>query len=524
MNDETPNAYDEVLYPSLAHVQTHPDRLATLAKLFGMQPPPVERCSVLELGCGDGTNLISMAYALPQSRFLGIDLATRPIVEGNQTIAQLGLQNVRLERCDIADFGSDQGPFDYIIAHGVYSWVPAEVRDRLLAVCHDSLSANGVAYVSYNAYPGCHLRDMVRGMMLFHVRSLSNSAEKIAQGRALLKFLAESKKEPDLYRMMLEKELKHIMERSDGSFYHDDLSPVAHPVYLHQFVAHAAQHGLQFLGDAMFNEMQPEDYTPAVLSALEELDDDIIAREQYLDFLLCRRFRRTLLCHRDAPLDHRIRPGVIAGFYAAADVQPESSDPDLQSPVIEEFRARKGASIQTNRPLDKAALFHLSRCWPHSVRFTELLAAARRLAPSDAAGDSAGEDTKALCDLLLRAYAAGVVELHLWAPHLVTKVSDRPMASPIARLESRRGNRVTTLRHTGLELSDENSRDLLGLLDGTRDFATLVDSLADLVSAGNAQIRRGSEPVTEPAEVRAIIASELPLALERLARAALLVG
>jgi hypothetical protein len=80
------------------------------------------------------------------------------------------------------------------------------------------------------------------------------------------------------------------------------------------------------------------------------------------------------------------------------------------------------------------------------------------------------------------------------------------------------------LRHTGLELSDENSRDLLALLDGTRDFGTLVDSLAGLVQAGKAQVRRDGEPVTEPEQVRAIIASELPLALERLARSALLVG
>ncbi|MGA7216466.1 MAG: class I SAM-dependent methyltransferase [Terrimicrobiaceae bacterium] len=523
MKDQTPNAYDEVLYPSLAHVQTHPDRLATLAKLFGMEPEPVERCRVLELGCGDGANIIPMAYALPGSTFLGIDLATRPILEGNRAIAQLGLQNVRLEQRDIADFNAGHGLFDYIIAHGVYSWVPAGVRDRLLAVCHDNLSANGVAYVSYNAYPGCHLRDMTRGMMLFHVRGVTDPGEKIAQGRALLKFLAASKKEPDLYRMMLEKELEHVMERSDGAFYHDDLSAIAHPVYLHQFLAHAAEHGLQFLGDAMFNEMQPEDYTPAVLSALEELDDDIIAREQYLDFLLCRRFRRTLLCHREVLLDHRIRPRVIAGFYAAADVRPESPEPDIPSPVIEEFQGQKGASVQTNRPLDKAALLHLSRCWPHSVRFADLLAAARR-ALSEQTQDSDEEDSAALCNLLARAYAAGVVELHVWAPHLVTTVSDRPIASPIARLESRRGERVTTLRHTGLELSDQNSRDLLALLDGTRDFEALVDSLATLVKAGDAQIRRDGEPVTEPAQVRSIIASELPLALERLARAGLLVG
>jgi methyltransferase-like protein/trans-aconitate methyltransferase len=524
MNHQTPSAYDEVPYPSLAHVQTHPDRLATIATLFGLQPTPVEHSRLLELGCGDGSNIISIAYALPQSTFLGIDSATRPIVEGNQAIKQLGLQNVQLQQRDIEDFSADLQLFDYIIAHGVYSWVPAPARDRLLAICHENLAAHGIAYVSYNAYPGCHLRDMVREMMLYHVRGFSNPEEKIKQGRALLKFLAGSKKEPDLYRMMLERELEQALERIDAAFYHDDLSPIAQPVYLHEFLAHAARHGLQFLGDAMFNEMQPDDYTPEVLAALEELNEDVVAREQYLDFLMCRRFRRTLLCHRELPLDNKVRPDVITGFYAAGDIQPVSKEPDIQSPVIEEFRKQQ-ASIQTNRPLDKAALLHLSQRWPHSVSFTELLAAARRLTHSEATSDSEEKkETASLCHLLLRAYAAGVVELHLWTPRLVTKVSERPIASPIVRLQALHGKRVTTLRHTGLELSDENSRDLLVLLDGTRDFETLVDSLAALVQRGKAEVRRDGEPVTEPARVRAIIASELPLGLERLARSALLIG
>ena len=271
--------------------------------------------------------------------------------------------------------------------------------------------------------------------------------------------------------------------------------------------------------------MQPDDYTPDVLAALEELDDDVIKREQYLDFLMCRRFRRTLLCHREIPLDHKIRSDVVAGFFAAADVQPVSPDPDIQSPVIEEFRAQKGASIQTNRPLDKAALLHLSQCWPHSVRFAELLAAARLLALSEPTQDSEEKgDTAALCDLLLRAYAAGVVELHLWTPRLVTKVSDRPVASPIARLESRRGRRVTTLRHTGIELGDDVSRHLLELLDGTRDFAALVNTLTSLVQSGKVNLFHDGESVREAARIRAMIAEGLPLVLENFARAAVLVG
>src|SRR2546423_1022358 len=124
MSDQSLTAYDHVLYPSLAHVQTHPDRLATIAALFGMQTAPVEKCRVLELGCGDGTNLISMAYGLPNSEFVGIDAAGRAIAAGNEMIRDLSLHNVRLEQLDLVKFAAEGNPFEYIIAHGVYSWVP----------------------------------------------------------------------------------------------------------------------------------------------------------------------------------------------------------------------------------------------------------------------------------------------------------------------------------------------------------------------------------------------------------------
>src|SRR3954464_2394603 len=123
--------YDDVPYPSIPYPQTHPDRLATLATLFGMRPAPVERCRVLELGCGDGSNLVPMALVLPESRFLGLDLAGEPIRRGRATIDALGLRNVELRQEDLRAFAggadAEQESFDFIVAHGVYSWVPEDV-------------------------------------------------------------------------------------------------------------------------------------------------------------------------------------------------------------------------------------------------------------------------------------------------------------------------------------------------------------------------------------------------------------
>jgi SAM-dependent methyltransferase len=145
--------YDSVTYPSFSFIDTHPDRLASMAILHGLSPAPVERCRVLEIACNEGANLIPMAYAIPTSEFVGFDLARLPIERGQERIRELGLRNVRLFESNLLDAGTELGQFDYIIAHGLYAWVPEPVRDRLLALCGELLTPDGVAFVSYNAKP-----------------------------------------------------------------------------------------------------------------------------------------------------------------------------------------------------------------------------------------------------------------------------------------------------------------------------------------------------------------------------------
>src|SRR5262249_42544879 len=159
---------------------------------FGMTPAPVEGCRVLELGCGDGGNLIPMAFTLPKSCFTGLDLAGTAIARGRSLLGALDLSNIRLLHLDLLDVSVDFGEFDYIIAHGLYSWVPPHVRKRILEICKLHLATNGVAYISYNTYPGGHLRDALRNMMLFHVRNTAGAEQRSRQARELLEFLVAS--------------------------------------------------------------------------------------------------------------------------------------------------------------------------------------------------------------------------------------------------------------------------------------------------------------------------------------------
>src|SRR5687767_5966377 len=106
--------YDELPYPAAAYIQSHPSRLETLANLFGMSPPDITRCRVLELACADGANLIPIACALPESTFVGVDLSTRQLAAGHENIAALGLTNIDLRHCDIRNVDASFGSFDYI--------------------------------------------------------------------------------------------------------------------------------------------------------------------------------------------------------------------------------------------------------------------------------------------------------------------------------------------------------------------------------------------------------------------------
>jgi cyclopropane fatty-acyl-phospholipid synthase-like methyltransferase len=204
MTDATISSYDDVPYDSLPFAQTHPSRLATVATLFGLKPTQVERCRVLELGCASGGNLIPLAEALPDAWLVGVDLSARQIADGERIIRKTGLNNVSLRHASIADVDETYGHFDYILCHGVFSWVPHDIQDAILAICSNHLTPNGVAYVSYNTYPGWHMRGMMRDMMRYHAFRFTEPAQRIAQARALLDFLVQtSQQDTGAYGVLL---------------------------------------------------------------------------------------------------------------------------------------------------------------------------------------------------------------------------------------------------------------------------------------------------------------------------------
>lgn len=535
-----PNSYDAMPYPATAQTESHIDRLATLATLRGMTPPPADHCRVLELGCSDGGNLISLAYGLPESEFVGVDYSAREVAAGQGHIAELGLKNISLHHLDISEAGSALGRFDYILACGVYSWVPPRVQGQMLDLCHRLLTPQGVAYINYNTYPGWHMRAPVREMLLYHLRGTPGPKERAAEARALLGFVADvaqvarEKYAPragnrKAYVAALSHEQAVVGEHPDTYLLHEHLEEHNEALYFHEFVERAARHGLQYLAEAEYSLAPLHLQIPAVGQRLEPLLNDPIRLEQYLDFITNRSFRQSLLCHQGLALRRDYSPGQVAGMWVASPVLPESEKPDLHSAAPETFRNAQGSKFTTGEPVAKAALMHLSEIWPQSVRFEALLEAARRRvepeAPPIYSPERLAREAQGMGEMLLRGFWIDMVELHVCPPRFQTQISERPEASLLARYQARSSRHVINMRHEPVTLDDEITYRLLPCMDGRHDRPALLEHLMTMVRAGSlvAQAENG-RPYGECADVETLLGAAIDQALRRLANAALLVA
>lgn len=450
-------SYDDVAYPTTAFLQTHPDRLATHAALLGLPFAPPSRCRVLDVGGGDGMNVIGMALTYPESEFVSFDLSQAAVERGLAVVKQLGLSNVRLFVADVTQVDVGQGDFDYIIAHGFYSWVPAEARDAVLALAGRCLSKSGVALVSYNAMPGGHIKQIVRDLLLFEVKGIEDPQARVATARRKLQQVADSYPETEVFQKALKTRCKGLLEVPGEVLLHDELGEVFHSVYLTDFLDHAASHGLKFLTEAD----RVRCLEGFALEGTSEADADIAANAREIDFKMMHGFRQTLLVRTDAAVDRRLDPQRVAGLYASCSARPQGEG---------RFRIR---DTEFKAPDDRLteALTRMTAASPLALPVSELV-----------------EDEKRL-GALVRMYTADLIHLHVEPSPFKIAISQRPEASPLARLQVARGEeRLITLAHTVLPVDNPAARSFIELLDGTRTRAQVVEEMVRLTGAPTAEV------------------------------------
>jgi SAM-dependent methyltransferase len=481
------STYDDLPYEDYCFARTHPEHLFAVSSLCARRAPPFARCRVLELGCARGANLLPMALDLPGSELVGIDLSARQIDEGRRRVEALGLRNVTLRHGSITEVDARDGDFDYVVCHGVYSWVPAEVRDAILRVCSERLTPDGVAYVSFNALPGWNAARTVRDFLATQVPAEGSATHRLARARAALSVLAEAVKLRDTpSARWMRAELAAIAAADDSYVFHEFLEAVNEPAYLTDFVAAARAHGLAHLSDADLTVAAP---------ALRVRDGDPVALAQSIDFALDRRFRAALLV-REETAARGADPACLARLHLSTRAERTA-----------EGFALDGRAVAPGDPWLTAALSALVDAERRPMAYAALGAAVGAAMGVDAR--AALHLAAARCEAALEMVYEGVFELHAGNARYASEAGIAPLGSALARLQCGEGETVTTLRHTRLDVP-AFERAVLALLDGTRDRGALLGALRD-------------RPEAEGREGGAL-AGRVEEALEWLARNALLAG
>ena len=301
--------YKELGYKSYPFPFTTPAYLEAYGILVGLKPPTAKMARVLELGATYGGNIISQAAHNPEATFVGIELSQDQVEKGNKIIGDAKLDNVSLVQGDILNFDESMGTFDYIIAHGFYSWISDEMKDKLLDIISNHLADNGIAYVSYNTYPGWHTMEEVRQLMLFANRGHDESThkEKVLRGKTVGSLVGAQILNYDNLKERNSKflsALRSVMQKDDYYVGHDHLEPHNDPCYLYQFNDHLKANNLAYVGDADLTLSMVRTYDESIADKLDQLAPNSQAdQEQYLDFMLDTTFRKSIICKASAAKD-----------------------------------------------------------------------------------------------------------------------------------------------------------------------------------------------------------------------------
>lgn len=395
-----------VKYDAVCSLYTHPRQLAASALLAGFQPEPTETSRILELGCAIGGNLTPIAASLPQSTCLGIDPFTEQIQLARLRSRDAGINNVTYLPLGVSDIDQIEGEFDYIIAHGLFSWISDQHREDTLKLCRDKLSPRGIAYISYNTYPGWHQRDLVRHLLRWQKKHYERRAdqrgvtpqdtEMIKEARLALKFFAQytqsitNKGNQELIST-IENDLRKF---PDWYLVHEYLLEHNHPYYFEDFIEEINHHQLTYLSDASSNaQLASRLLSPQMLREIDFMCDDAVGREQGLDFLLNRSMRRAIITKTENISRADMSPPIYlwgeervgesrdldAEIFVTTHLTLVTELKDLSGPATYHSQHDNKTSFTVNSVIENALMILLSTVWPKVISIKELRAQTQAL-------------------------------------------------------------------------------------------------------------------------------------------------
>jgi methyltransferase-like protein/2-polyprenyl-3-methyl-5-hydroxy-6-metoxy-1,4-benzoquinol methylase len=501
--------YDLMPYHSKPFAQSQPARLGGIAKLFGLDVVPMAKARVLELGCASGGNIIPLAVRYPKAKFVGMDLGRTQVATGLAKIAQLKLKNIDILCQSLTEIGEELGQFDYIICHGVYSWVPQQVQDAILRVIKERLSPDGLACVSYNALPGWRVMQPMRDAFTLMIPDGDDQALRVARARELLEFIKTYSPDRGPYGDTMRNGADRLAGMSDDYIAHEFLEDHNSPSYLREFANNAAGHSLVYLGDCEFSSMILDNQPPELArQVLARANNDMVETEQMLDVLTGRTFRQTILVgsNRHSKIQRAIGIERLNDlhFVGSAGMKFEENGGGFK--LVDNLNR----TLSSSSPAVRQGLDRLVSRFPASSTLADCAKG------MDAAGRTA------VTEAIYRMVMVGMLFVQSEPIQLKAVPGAKPVAFALARADAAAGSAVTTNpRHETVTL-DAATQVLLPALDGSRDMAALA---AVLLGAGKTQVlnfSRDGKVLTEASEMKEVIAELLPQMLKSIAYAGLL--
>lgn len=511
----------QALFRSKPSPERCPGRIATILHLYGIAPAAIGSCRVLELGCGDGADLIAMAVAYPGSCFVGVDASAQQIACGKEAVKRLSLRNLELVHQPFAAFEPDGAPFDYILCHGVYSWVEPQVQLQILSLASRCLAARGAMLLSFNSWPGWGPREVVAKLLRDAV-SDEGRDEAIAQARGLIDAVVGSlSDDQSAYGSILRTECEHLRSVSDPFIFQELLNPHANACALSDVARRAADFGLKYVAEARIarflservDELPlPEDESGVLLP--QSLS--VVEREQRLDLLFPSSIRMSIWCREGMTIDYRGARERMEDLYVTSPFRSVSGKPLGDDGVMEEFQDNRGFVIESSRGWEKAMFLYLQQGWPHPVAVSELYNA---IGAAPSAGQSFSNEV--LAEALYSYFLKGAVELYRFPPRFATQLPSRPEVHPFARLQLAQQSWCINYRHEYVVLNEFDRR-FAAAADGSRDLEALAAELDAQVGEGDLAMREEGTVVTDDARRRTLVREEMPYSVERLLQGALI--
>ena len=520
--------YDDFPYEGFPYSYTRPEHLRTLGLLFGMNPPAIETAKILDIGCAEGANMISFAESYPESYTLGVDLSKVQIQNGMKILNDLGLKNIDLKHLSITDLNESFGTFDYIICHGVISWVPSIVREKILEVTKKLLHKNGIAFISYNTLPGWNMQKSIRDMMMFHATGFTDNASKLQQAKLFLDFVNDSLEGVDTtYSKFLRDETKSLKSLNDSHIIHEYLGEENTAFSFYEFASMAKAHNLNYVGDSILSSMFIGNLPPKAAEKLQAVND-IIKTEQYIDFISNRRFRRSILCHDSVALNRTITADKLQQFYTTLNVYPAVSEDkvDLNNQLESlnfNYNNNEKFALSTTSPAMKAILYVYSENLGNPLTLEAVASLAEKKLHKGNIEAIKTELGQTITKMLLEGY----VQIFATKPVSIYEITEKPLVSSLAIYQAKnfgKPNVFVTNSINNPMLIQLHEQYIVALLDGEHTIDNVKSELLKKFNEGVLVVSNENGTITDEKLLKSFADHAVDEALQKFKVNYLLIG